>query len=75
MSPVSLIGDDFHNELAFGFSGEGKTGAPGERPLRAEKINNNKLHLHNNGVEAETQTQATLIGGNCSILPDKKLPK
>ena len=39
--PVSLIGDDFHNELAFGFSGEGKTGAPEERPLGAEKINNN----------------------------------
>jgi len=42
VSPVSLIiGDAFHNELVFSFSGEGKTGAPVERPLRVEKINNN----------------------------------
>ena len=39
----------FRIELEFrnvGFCGEGKTGVPGEKPLRAEKRTNNKLNPH-----------------------------
>ena len=37
-------------ELEFGnigFWGEGKTGVPGEKPLRASERTNNKLHMYN----------------------------
>ena len=44
-----LIGDTSKIELQFGcvgFWGEGKTGAPGEKPLGARKRTNNKLNPH-----------------------------
>ena len=44
-----LIGDTSKVELEFacvGFGGEGKTGIPGEKPLRARMRTNNKLNPH-----------------------------
>lgn len=55
--PVSLIGDAFYNELElFGFSGEGKTRVPGEKPLNQSREDNNSHPHKNHGVVAETRT-------------------
>ena len=45
----TVIGDTFQIELEFrsvGFSGEGKTGVPREKPLGARMRTNNKLNPH-----------------------------
>ena len=50
-------------ELELEFFGEGKTEVPGEKPLGARAITDNKL-----GCDAESgnRTRATLVGGECS---------
>ena len=59
----------FQIEMEFesvSFSGDGKTGVPGEKPLGVRERTNNKLNRQNYGVNTEIQTQATLVGGKCS---------
>ena len=55
-----------------GFSGEGKTGVPGEKPLEARTRTNNKLNPHMTPIESGNRTRATLVGGDrshhCAIL-------
>ena len=64
----------FQIELEFGnvgFWGEGKTGAPGEKPRRARERTINKTQP-TYGVDAGSWTLATLVGGershHCAIL-------
>ena len=53
---------------------EGKTGAPGEKPLRARERTSNKLNPHNYGIASRIQTQATLVGGSALITAPPLLP-
>ena len=48
-----------------GFLRRGETGVPEEKSLGARERTNNRTHP-TYGVSAEIQTQATLVGGECS---------
>ena len=58
-----------------GFWGEGKTGVPGEKPLRARKRANNKLNPHTTpglGIEPGTHWwEASTLTTAPSLLPEK----
>ena len=50
-----------------GFCVGRKTGVPGEKPLGARTRINNKLNPHKSyGVNTESRTRTTLVGGECS---------
>ena len=51
--------------VGFFFWGEGKTGVPGEKPLRAKKRNQKQIQP-TYGVHAGIWTRATLVGGERS---------
>ena len=60
------------NQIKCWFRGEGKTGVPGEKPLRAEK-RTNKLSPHmtpSPGIEPGLH----LVGGECSTTAPSLLP-
>ena len=74
----------FRIELEFRkvvFLGKGKTGAPGEKPLRAEKRTNNKLDLHDSTPNLEIEPWVTLVGEASaltttpSLLPHGAIPQ
>ena len=52
--------------LNVGFWGEGKTGVPGEKPLRVEQRTNNKLNLLMMRTEFENRTRYTRVEGERS---------
>ena len=74
----------FRIELEFRkvvFLGKGKTGAPGEKTLGAEKRTNNKLDLHDSAPNLEIEPWVTLVGEASvltttpSLLPQGAIPQ
>ena len=55
-----------------GFWGEGKTGVPREKPLRAGVENQQTQPTYD--AESENRTRATLVGGECSNTAPTLLP-
>ena len=75
-----LIGDTSKIELKFGcvgFCGEGKTGAPGEKPLGARTRTNNQLNPHMTpgpGVEPRPHWwEASALTTAPSLLPQRSV--
>ena len=74
----------FRIELEFRkvvFLGKGKTGAPREKPLGAEKRTDNKLDLHDSTPNLEIEPWVTLVGEASaltttpSLLPQGAIPQ
>ena len=67
-----LVESEFGN---VGFWGEGKTGVPGEKPLRVRERTKLKQTQPTYGMDTGIWTRATLVGGRSShhcAIPSKK---